>query len=284
MKLAFLGRPISYATAFSIWLHAVLLFGIGVSLPDPNRLAKSLKPLEVTLVNSRTRTPPPKADALAQANLDGGGNTREDKYASTPLPTLTDGQKFSPQQSAKRVQQLEQEAKRLLTQIKSTHSVVKKHKAKQKQVATDSGEDLVQRSLEIARLEARIDKDFSNLQKMPRRTHIGARTKEYRFAQYVEDWRIKVERWGNMNYPEEARRRHIYGSLVLTVSIRADGSVENVEINRSSGHRILDAAALRIVRLASPFAPLPPDIRKDTDILSITRTWVFTPTDRLRGE
>ena len=85
------------------------------------------------------------------------------------------------------------------------------------------------------------------------------------------------------NYPQDARRNKIYGSLVLTVSIRADGSVESVAVNRSSGQPVLDAAAVRIVKLASPFAPLPPDIRKDTDILSITRTWVFTPNNQLHG-
>lgn len=284
MNLALLKQPIAYAVAFSVWLHALLLFGIGFSLPDPRNLAKSLQPLEVTLVNSKTKSRPTHADALAQANLDGGGNTKEDKYASTPMPTLTDGKQFTPQQSAKRVQKLEHEAKKLLTQIKSTHSVVMSKNRKQKVAHQDAGVDLVQRSLEIARLEARIDKDFSNLQKMPRRTRIGARTHEYRFAQYVEDWRIKIERIGNLNYPEDARRNRIYGSLVLTVSIRADGSVESVEVNRSSGQRILDAAAIRIVRLAAPYAPLPPDIRKDTDVLSITRTWMFTPNNRLRGQ
>lgn len=284
MNLAILKQPISWSLAFSLWLHALLLFGIGVSLPNPNHFARALQPLEVTLVNSKSKTRPLKAEALAQANLDGGGNTPEDKHASTPLPTLTDGQQFTPEQSAQRVQQLEQEAKKLMTQIQSTHSVTQQKLQEKKRTADDSGEDLVQRSLEIARLEARIDKDFSAYQKLPRRTRIGARTQEYRFAQYVEDWRIKIERIGNLNYPEDARRNRIYGSLVLTVSIRADGSVESVEINRSSGQPILDAAALRIVKLAAPFSPLPPDIRKDTDVLSITRTWVFTPNNQLQGE
>jgi protein TonB len=121
-------------------------------------------------------------------------------------------------------------------------------------------------------------------EKLPRRKFIGARTQEYRFAQYVEDWRAKVERIGNLNYPEMARRDKIYGKLALTVSIRADGSVESIEVNRPSGQRILDASAVRIVKLSAPFAPFPPDIRKDTDIISITRTWIFTSTDKLESE
>ncbi|MBI1175012.1 MAG: TonB family protein [Sideroxydans sp.] len=284
MNFALLKQPLAYALAFSVWLHALLLFGIGVSLPDPRNFAKSLQPLEVTLVNSKSKSRPSKADALAQANLDGGGNTAEDVHASTPMPTLSDGKQFTPEQARQHVQQLEQEARRMLTQIKSSHSVVQEKNLEKKKAADDSGEDLVQRSLEIARLEARIDKDFSAYQKMPRRTRIGARTQEYRFAQYVEDWRIKIERIGNLNYPEDARRNKIYGSLVLTVSIRADGSVESVNVDRSSGQRILDAAAIRIVKLAAPFSPLPPDIRKDTDVLSITRTWVFTPNNQLHGQ
>jgi protein TonB len=119
---------------------------------------------------------------------------------------------------------------------------------------------------------------------MPRRTSIGARTREYRFAQYIEDWRVKVERIGNLNYPEQARRQQVFGKLILSVSIKADGSIESIEVSRSSGQRILDAAAMRIVKLAAPYAPLPPDIQRDTDILTITRTWSFTQADRLESE
>ncbi|NCN89800.1 MAG: energy transducer TonB, partial [Gallionella sp.] len=145
-------------------------------------------------------------------------------------------------------------------------------------------EELVQRSLEIARLEAEISRNISLYEKLPKRKRIGARTEEYRYAQYVEDWRAKVEQIGNLNYPEAARRQKVFGSLLLTVNIRADGSVESVEINKSSGQRILDAAAQKIVRLAAPYAPFPPNIRKEADILSITRTWTFTTNDRLQAE
>jgi periplasmic protein TonB len=284
LNFALLKQPLAIAFAASLVLHAFVLFGIGVSLPNPLNLAKSLQPLEVTLVNSKSKSRPTHADALAQANLNGGGNTAENRHASTPLPVLNDGEQFTPEQASRHVHQLEQEAKRMMTQIRSTHSVRQEQIHEKKQASNDNAEDLVQRSLQIARLEAQIDKDYSIYQKLPRRTHIGARTQEYRFAQYVEDWRIKIERIGNLNYPEDARRNKIFGSLVLTVSIRADGSVESVEVDRSSGQPILDAAAIRIVKLASPFAPLPPDIRKDTDILSITRTWVFTPGNQLQGQ
>jgi len=280
---ALLKQPIIYALACSLGLHAFLLFGVGFKLPDPRNLAKSLQPLEVVLVNSKSRSRPDQADALAQANLDGGGNTEEDQRAKSPFPLMDDGKKFTPEQAAQRVYLLEQEAKRLMTQIKSLQSVAPDKRITRKTSDTHA-KDLVQRSLEIARLEAQITKDYNAYQKLPRRRFIGARTREYRFAQYVEDWRIKVERIGNLNYPEAARQKRIFGSLVLTVSIRADGHLDSVEVSRSSGKSLLDAAAIRIVKLSAPFAPFPPDIRKDTDILSITRTWTFTEANNLQSE
>lgn len=285
--LTLLKQPLAGALAFSLALHAFVLFGIGFALPDPRKAAEFLQPLQVVLVNARSKSRPVKADALAQSNLDGGGNTPEDRQAKNPLPVLRDDRQFTPEQAARQVRQLEQEQKRLLTRIKSAHSVAQEQiqeKPQPQESERATGEELVQRSLEIARMEAQIHKDFSAYQKMPRRKFIGARVQEFRFAQYVEDWRIKVERIGNLNYPEAARQQKIHGSLQLTVSIRTDGSVESVEVNRPSGQRILDAAALRIVKLASPFAPLPPDIRRDTDILSITRTWTFTQSDKLESE
>lgn len=283
--LAYAKLPISRSVAFSLCLHAFILFGIGFVLPDPRINNNFLKPLQVVLVNSKSRSAPVKADAFAQHSLDGGGNTAEDKRASSPLPTISDDKQFTPEQSTQRLQKLEQQVKKLMTQAKSMYSVPQAHTDKQRQDGSDmNGRDLVQRALEIARLEAQIDRNFSEYQKMPQRKFIGARTQEYRYAQYIEDWRIKVERIGNLNYPSQARQQRIFGKLQLTVSLNANGSLESVEINKSSGQRILDAAAVRIVKLASPYAPFPEDIRKETDVLSIVRTWTFTPNDQLESE
>ena len=279
-----LNMRLSATMTFSVALHAFVLFGIALVMPDPRSAASFIQPLQVVLVNTKSKSKPVKADALAQANLEGGGNTPEKRRAKTPLPALRDDRQFTPEQLAKRIAQLEEESKRMLTQLKSEHKVAQPEPKKQQSSDTRSGDDLVQRSLEIARLEAQIDKDLSTLQEWPRRKFVGARTQEYRFAQYIEDWRIKVERIGNLNYPEQARQQKIFGRLQLSVAIHADGSVESVEVDRSSGHRILDAAAMRIVKLAAPYAPLPPDIRKDTDILVITRTWTFTSSDKLESE
>jgi periplasmic protein TonB len=133
------------------------------------------------------------------------------------------------------------------------------------------------------RLQAQIDRQIEQYQKRPRKKFIGANTAEYRFAQYEEDWRVKVERVGTLNYPPEARGR-VYGNLRLTVAIRPDGNVESIELDRSSGLKVLDAAAFKIVRMATPFAAFPPDIRRDTDLLIITRTWFFGQGDKIWTE
>jgi protein TonB len=285
LMLACFKLPITRSVAFSLCLHAFILFGIGFVLPDPRINNNFLKPLQVVLVNSKSRSAPVKADAFAQHSLDGGGNIAEDKRASSPLPTISDDKQFTPEQSTQRLQKLEQQVKKLMTQAKSMYSVPQAHTDKQRQDGSDmNGRDLVQHALEIARLEAQIDRNFNAYQKMPQRKFIGARTQEYRYAQYIEDWRIKVERIGNLNYPSQARQQKIFGKLQLTVSINADGTLEGVEINKSSGQRILDAAAVRIVKLAAPYAPFPEDIRKETDVLSIVRTWTFTPNDQLESD
>jgi len=185
-----------------------------------------------------------------------------------------------------RRQLLEAEAQELMTRMKSKAQVTNVEIAPQgANTATDAeAKDLVQKSLEIARLEAQIRRDYQAYQERPKRKFVGARTQEYRFAHYVDTWRLKIERIGNLNYPAEAKAQKIYGKLQLTVAIKANGEVETVEINRTSGHRVLDQAAIRIVRLASPFEPFPASIRSDTDILHITRTWTFTRGDQVIAE
>ena len=277
------------AIFISIIFHAVVLFGVTFKLPTP-KIENAITPLEVVLVNSKSISKPYKADTLAQANLDGGGNTDDNRRAKTPFPlSPKHKQSIDVTKAKQKTKQLEQEAKKLMTAVNSKQSIHQSNsrleKSEQAKKIPDAF-DLIQRSREIIRLEAQIAKDYEAYQKRPKRKFIGARTKEYRFARYVEDWRVKVERIGNLNYPEAAKRDRLYGHLQLTVGIMADGNLESVEINRSSGQKILDAAAIRIVKLAGQngFAPFPPDIRRDTDILHITRTWVFTRSDELMSK
>jgi protein TonB len=132
-------------------------------------------------------------------------------------------------------------------------------------------------------LQAQIARQTQAYQERPRKRFIGANAREYRFAQYEEGWRSKIEQVGTLNFPAEARGK-LYGTLRLTVTIRPDGSVESVDLDRSSGLKVLDEAAFRIVKLAGKFAAFPPDIRKDTDLLVITRTWFFAQGDKVWTE
>jgi protein TonB len=185
----------------------------------------------------------------------------------------------------RRVRDLEARQQTLLTQAKSLRSVAPAENANEQPAPSPniSGMDLAESARAMARLEGEISKSVDEYNKRPRKKFLGARTEEYRFAQYIEDWRQKIERVGTLNYPAAARGK-LYGSLMLTVAITADGQVARIDINRSSGHKVLDDAARRIVQMASPYAAFPPDIRRDTDILEITRTWHFTQGDHLSAK
>jgi protein TonB len=274
------------AVVGSIVFHIVAIVGLGFKLPSMPKWDAPHNVMDVVLVNSKSAAKPEKADALAQANLEGGGNTDQKLRASSPFPAVDDKDPSRESKAAEsRVRQLEAEAKELMTRMKSTATVQTVEVAPKGNPKTDAeARDLVEKSLEIARLEAQIRRDYQAYQERPKRKFVGARASEYRFAHYVDSWRQKIERIGNLNYPQEAKTRKLYGSLQLTVAIKADGEVESVEVNRSSGHKVLDQAAIRIVRLAAPFDRFPSDIRVDTDILHITRTWTFTRTDQVIAE
>lgn len=278
---------LALALTLSVLLHLFVLFGLRFRAPDLQRLDNFSPPLDVVLVNAKSATKPPHADALAQANLEGGGNTEAKRRAKSPLPVLQRDQgENEVARKARQVRELEEQAQKLLTRAQSQKAVAPTHDQPQRpavQADTPDGADLVQKSLEMARLQAQISRDWDNYQQRPKRVFIGASTREYTFARYVEDWRTKVERIGNLNYPEDARQQKLYGSLRMTVNIRSDGSLYSVEINRSSGSKVLDAAAIRIVKLAAPYAPFPADIRSKADILGIVRTWTFTHADQLVG-
>lgn len=274
-------RALALAITISVLLHGVVL-SIRFALPDPRHAPASQ--LEVVLVNSKTRSAPVKPDVQAQANLDGGGNTDEKRRAKTPLPVLQHDERGRDlNQATRKVEELEVRQRQLLSQLKSEDKIAAQDRRPEEAhdpVPRPSGVELASSALMIARMEAQIARNIEEYNQRPRRQFIGARAAEARFALYVEHWRQKVEAIGNLNYPEGARGK-IYGSLRLTVSINADGSVVGVDLERSSGFKILDAAAERIVTLAGPYAKFPPEIRRDTDLLVITRTWHFAPGDRV---
>jgi protein TonB len=269
----------------SLAFHLFLIVGLGFRLPSIPKWDAPHNVMDVVLVNAKSAAKPEKADALAQANLDGGGNTDKKLRARSPFPTVDERDPSRELKAAEsRMKRLEEEAKQLMTQMKSKAQVASVEVTPQSASKDAEARDLMEKSLEIARLEAQIRRDYQAYQERPKRKFVGARASEYRFARYVDNWRLKIERVGNLNYPQEAKARKLYGSLQLTVAIKADGEVESVEVNRSSGHKVLDQAAIRIVRLASPFERFPDNIRADTDILHITRTWTFTRSDQVLAD
>jgi protein TonB len=275
------------AIVASVAFHLAVILGLGFRLPRMGAWDAPHNVMDVVLVNAKSATRPTKADALAQANLDGGGNTDKKLRASTPFPDVPDRDPTRELKAAEnRMKQLATEAKELMTRRQSNARVTQVDSLPQGSSAKADAEarDIIEKTLEIQRLEAQVRRQYQQYQERPKRQFVGARATEYRFAVYVDKWRQKIERIGNLNYPEEAKAKRLYGSLQLTVAIKANGEIESVEINRPSGHKVLDQAAIRIVRLAAPFDPFPENIRADTDILHITRTWTFTRADQVLAE
>ncbi|HEY0563266.1 MAG TPA: TonB family protein [Methylophilus sp.] len=306
------------ALTVAIWVSVIVhLVLLSIKFqPELKKLKDNIPTLEVMLVNAKTKDAPQKADVFAQANLDRGGNTDADRKMKTALPTekqhVQDVQlepKAAAQSAAraaklqaqaskeqKRIAELEKQAEELMTQIKALQTVDSAPTQHAAAADPDVGQlknklnkpldmqDLIASAKEMDRLEALIAKQQDDLQKRPKRKFMGARAQEYRFATYIEAWRQKVERIGNLNYPQAARDQKLYGRLQMTVAIKADGSIEFMRVEKTSGHPLLDEAAKKIVRLSAPFAVFPADIKKDTDILELTRTWTFTQEDALSTE
>ncbi len=291
--------------AASVILHAIVILGLKFSPPDFKKLKDNLPTLDVILVNAKSQSRPDKADALAQANLNRGGNTEANRRMKSALPvpknspreTVSKPVAESKQLAAKveqldkeaaqrqqQVVELEQRVQQAMTQLNATKAIEQTPTTTTTARTKLDTSELMAQSLEAVRLEAEIAKEQDAYQKRPKRKQVGARAQEYRFAAYVESWRQKVEKIGNLNYPEAAKAQKLYGSLRMTVAIKADGSIEYIEINQSSGHKILDDAARRIVEMSAPYAEFSADMRRDTDIIEIVRTWTFTREDTLSGQ
>jgi len=276
------GRRLRTALIVSVAIHAVLLT-VHFKFPTIDPFRHVAPVLEVVLVNSRSARAPVNADKVAQTDMDGGGNTPRALRATTNLPVIADSTaEAQVQVAARRVQQLEQEAQRLMARIGEKGPVVSKTTAPLEQLIKTDLEKMTDVSSEaqrIARLEAEISKQWQAYQELPKRTFIGSRTTGAVYAEYVDEWRQKIERVGTANFPAEARARQEFGTVLVTIAIKSDGSVEKIEIDRSSGSEVLDAAVRHIVELSMPYKAFPPKVRQETDILHITRTWSFTRSD-----
>jgi protein TonB len=262
----------------ALGLHAVILLGVGFVV-DFRPLTHPLETLDVVLVNWRSESKPDEADFLAQATQQGGGEsteaTRPSQEYTGASPGLADGDDpLNQQEQASRVADAERE--QILIEDDKSEFSQQITSIEQPEPPLPSAAELMQESMAMAKLQPGIQRDRESKSKLPKRKWISANTREYEFAAYMQAWVAKVERVGNLNYPEEIRRLMLVGDLVMTVGIKLDGSVESIDIQRSSGYPQLDQAATRIVRLAGPYSPLPEHISATVDVLHITRTWRFS--------
>ena len=270
----------------SICLHVVLILGVGFGILEQ---ASSSTSLEITLAQYRSQEAPEDPDFLAQENQQGSGSQEDKAAPSTPVQsrfndeTIQDVSPFVetiPEPVPLQDQVITTEAEAL--EIVSEDTV----EEKPAEIPDQPVENLADSEFNnrLASLQAQLDIRRQEYAKRPRRYTISsASTQKARDALYLDSWRKRVEAVGNLNYPEQASVQGIYGNLRLLVSLRSDGSVSDVRILSSSGHRLLDESAIRIVHLAAPFAPFPQELRQEADILDIIRTWQFQRNNTLRS-
>jgi len=240
----------------------------------------------VILVQSASGEKPEKADFLAQAHNSGGGTldkaVRPSELVSSPVNTPEAGIAPRPMQASapKPAPPTERE---LLTQQRAKFSVTTQTETpEQPPLPQPTARDVLEKKLEMARLATEIQRESEAYAKRPKKKYISANTKEYAYAAYMSAWVARVERIGNLNYPDDARREQLHGDVLLTVALRKDGTIKSIDIVQSSHHSILDDAATRIVKLAAPFPAIPTE--EGVDELYITRTWQFLPGDVLRNK
>lgn len=270
-------QRLTASLALSLLLHGMLILGLGFALDDA---APVMPTLDVILTQAQTPLTPKQADFLAQANNQGGGEhdktlrPREAELGRVPQPEAGVAPRELRAQAP--APQPPPEARVVSARNAETQLPAPQATPAPTETTLPPGEQKVERDLAMARLAAEIHLRSQRYAKRPKRKFVSASTREYVYATYLRSWVDRVERVGNLNYPDEARRRRIGGVVVITVAIRRDGSVERAEVIQSSRIPMLDAAALRIVRLSEPFEPLP-KTDENVDILHVTRTWQFMP-------
>ena len=286
------------ALALALLLHGLFIWKVGFDLGDEPDQQSVITTIEVTMVHQSTEEVPEDPDYYAQANQVGGGTTAESVRATSPSPApfpSPDAQLVampppeSGGQAASGASQYmtveadeERQARDVSVAERNLEQAVDDDTSRPspKPRLPDASE-LIEQTVAVAGLNAEYGRSFASTSRRKKHDYISANTKAYYAAAYMDAWRRKIERTGNLNYPTAARRNGIYGSLLLEVALVEDGSIEDIRVIRSSGHQVLDDAAVNIVRMSAPFAPFPKEIRKRTDVLHITRTWEFRRGDQL---
>ncbi|MEA3278408.1 MAG: energy transducer TonB [Pseudomonadota bacterium] len=298
-------------------LHLLVILGVGFEPPEARSGKRTTRPLEVVVLRQAAPSDekPEVAEAVAQVDRQGGGTDDAQDAAAKPsvepAPEPLDlGPEMAPPEPVPppvpepaaaieppppvpiiedttltaTLPPLDSDLEAPAPEMSPEPPEEPLPDLKQPAPEVTAAQIVASRNLEIAKLTAQLDEKTTAYAMRPRRKAINASTREYKYASYLEAWRRKVERIGNLNYPDEAKRRKLYGNLILHVAVQADGNIARIRVLRSSGYDVLDEAAIRIVELAAPFAPFPPDIQAETDILDITRTWQFLNSNRLGWE
>lgn len=267
-------------------LHLSLILGLTFSFTEPGQVSKSL---EITLASFKSDKAPEKADFLAQENQQGSGSLEQKAAPKTSQAALFQDQqvrKVTPPSAPPPAKTAVTSKTAIATRAPKPEKtpVTQKQQQPGKPLQQNATFDRAELSNAIASLEAEVAQDIQRYAKRPKIQRLNAAsTMRDKGAWYKDEWRKKVERVGNLNYPPEARQNRIYGSLRLLVSINRDGTLYEVQILESSGQPILDQAALRIVRLAAPYTPFTGDL-SEFDRLEIIRTWRFDRGDRLTSQ
>ncbi len=282
------GDRLSFTAFLALMVHGAIILGVTFTYVTQK---PSTHTMEVTLAQHRSNNRPNKADFLAQFNQMGSGTMEEKALITSPSQADfhdTVIRETSPQQPSQSAKQVNEEQKPVVTTTGQARQKVVARSKLETPVAGDKSslnkKSLLQRSLEIASLEARLDRQRQIYAKRPRIKRLTSlSTASSVDAYYLNSWRRKIESIGNLNYPAEARKQKLYGSLRLLVAILPDGSLREVQLLETSGHKVLDDAAIRIVRLAAPYAPFSDELRQTTDVLEIIRTWQFRKNSSLRS-
>ncbi len=255
-------------------VHITLVIGLNFSTKQPEKINKSI---DITLVNPLVSSVPEKPDFLAQENQLGAGEVAKKQEA--PTQNVSSKQmiqeqpikKIAPEKSKPKIVQ------KTITQQKSKKTVVTNTKVAEISDAEERPQftaESLQQQLKQLGTEIRESQPSADQTKI--KFVDSVKTHKYVAAQYMKDWESKVERTGNLNYPEVATTKNFAGTLTMDVGINADGTIYSIRINKSSGNPELDEAAKKIVRMSAPFPPLPLDLRKELDVLVITRVWKFS--------
>ncbi|MBT6480584.1 MAG: energy transducer TonB [Gammaproteobacteria bacterium] len=268
-----------FTVFLSACVHAIIILGVGFTYLEE---LNSEPALEITMAQYRSEFAPDEADFFAQENQIGSGALDSAAAPSTPFKSDFNAdmiQEFVPVPQAQEiVNEIEVQDIAVISSFQNEQKVQQQLDELEPEEDTllsdqSTPDDL---SLAIASLQAQLDLQRQVYAKRPRKYTISsASTKKSHDALYLDGWRRRIEAVGNINYPNEARIQRLYGNLRMLVALFPNGEVSEIQILQSSGHSVLDQAAVQIVNMAAPFDPFPEAMRAEADILEIIRTWRF---------